>query len=477
MRRPRSESPGSADALAKNSRRGAGRLRDRGSRRSSPRGARRRAPGAPGWACPAGPPRRPSSRSVAGLALVARGRPALSACTGLLLPVGLLVAGVPLAGVRALSGPPLAALALAGSRSSWCASDWRPPRVLFLPLVFAVLVVAAERTHARVGPEGDEPHYLMVAESLLRDGDLSLERDYAEGRYTAVPRRAARAALPRAREGRGDLLAARGRSVGPDPAGVGAGGVCRRHRASWRSSRPSWPSRSASGCATSPGATGWPRRRAGWRRSLRPSSTTPASSSPRCRRRSRFPFGLRRGRDEALGRGGALAVGLAAAALPWLNVRYAPLGRRRDRPRALAESAPSRVATGRPGTGRRLRALACSSTTRSLRLLGPQPRVRSPTRARPVDPQGGASRPAARPGVRSPRLRPRARAGAPRSRVPLAARPKARGRDRGRRQRRRPDRGHVAHVAGRLQPAGPLPRADRPASRSWRWRWPGTGAG
>jgi hypothetical protein len=36
-------------------------------------------------------------------------------------------------------------------------------------------------------------------------------------------------------------------------------------------------------------------------------------------------FGLRRGRDAALGRGGALAVGVAAAALPWLNVRYAPL--------------------------------------------------------------------------------------------------------------------------------------------------------
>ena len=33
------------------------------------------------------------------------------------------------------------------------------------------------------GPQGDEPHYLMVAESLLRDGDLDLERDYAEGRY------------------------------------------------------------------------------------------------------------------------------------------------------------------------------------------------------------------------------------------------------------------------------------------------------
>ena len=95
---------------------------------------------------------------------------------------------------------------------------------------FAVLVVAAGRTHARVGPQGDEPHYLMVAESLLRDGDLSLERDYAEGRYAALPRRAARAALPRAGEGRGDLLAPRGRPVGPDPPRVGPGGLRGRHR-------------------------------------------------------------------------------------------------------------------------------------------------------------------------------------------------------------------------------------------------------
>ena len=49
-----------------------------------------------------------------------------------------------------------------------------------LPLAFLVLTLAAGRAQLRVGPQGDEPHYLMVAESLLRDGDLSLERDYAE---------------------------------------------------------------------------------------------------------------------------------------------------------------------------------------------------------------------------------------------------------------------------------------------------------
>ena len=67
--------------------------------------------------------------------------------------------------------------------SSSTRAGWRPGRVAFLPLAFLVLVVAAGRSQVRVGPQGDEPHYLMVAESLLRDGDLDLERDYAEGRY------------------------------------------------------------------------------------------------------------------------------------------------------------------------------------------------------------------------------------------------------------------------------------------------------
>ena len=45
----------------------------------------------------------------------------------------------------------------------------------------------------QVGPQGDEPHYLMVADSLLRDGDVSLERDYAAGPLSGVLRRPARA--------------------------------------------------------------------------------------------------------------------------------------------------------------------------------------------------------------------------------------------------------------------------------------------
>ena len=100
-------------------------------------------------------------------------------------PVLLLVAGVSLAGVQALSGPPLLALAAAGLVVVAASLRARVPRLLFLPLVFLVFVAAGGRSSVRVGPQGDEPHYLMVADSLLRDHDLSLERDYAEARYAS----------------------------------------------------------------------------------------------------------------------------------------------------------------------------------------------------------------------------------------------------------------------------------------------------
>lgn len=121
------------------------------------------------------------------LALVAaaRHRPAWGR-TGLgLLPflVGLLI-GFPPAGAPAWSGPilwaPLAAWALLARGGL--------PAGLFLPVVLAAHLAQAHRVQSQVGPEGDEPHYLMVAESLLRDHDVELERDYAEGRYRAFYR-------------------------------------------------------------------------------------------------------------------------------------------------------------------------------------------------------------------------------------------------------------------------------------------------
>jgi hypothetical protein len=122
---------------------------------------------------------------VVGLALVPGCRARLPVAAGLGVVILPLAAGLPFAGVRALSGPPLAALALAGVALVVAGAVVPVRRRLFLPLAFALLVIAAGRSHVAVGPQGDEPHYLMVADSLLRDFDVSLERDYAEGRYAA----------------------------------------------------------------------------------------------------------------------------------------------------------------------------------------------------------------------------------------------------------------------------------------------------
>ncbi len=103
-----------------------------------------------------------------------------------LLPLLLLVlVGIPVPGLRALTGPPLLALALGagvlilGGRRA-LGSPW-----LFLVVVLGVHLTAAGRVQSQVGPNGDEPHYLMVADSLLRDGDVAVEKDFEEGRYRA----------------------------------------------------------------------------------------------------------------------------------------------------------------------------------------------------------------------------------------------------------------------------------------------------
>jgi hypothetical protein len=93
---------------------------------------------------------------VGGLALVPGCRERLPLASGLLVVVAPLVAGVPFAGVRALSGPPLTALALAAIALVVAGADVPVRRGLFLPLAFAVLVVAAGRSHVAVGPQGDE---------------------------------------------------------------------------------------------------------------------------------------------------------------------------------------------------------------------------------------------------------------------------------------------------------------------------------
>lgn len=89
------------------------------------------------------------------------------------------------AGVRALSGLPLLAVGAAGVVTLVVTHAWTPDRRVLLPALIALYAAIALRVQTTVGPHGDEPHYLMVAESILRDGDLELERDYAEKRYGA----------------------------------------------------------------------------------------------------------------------------------------------------------------------------------------------------------------------------------------------------------------------------------------------------
>src|SRR5207244_11647611 len=48
-----------------------------------------------------------------------------------------------------------------------------------LPISF-FLIVWGLTTHGKYSASGDEPHYLIVAESLAADGDLDLSNNYAE---------------------------------------------------------------------------------------------------------------------------------------------------------------------------------------------------------------------------------------------------------------------------------------------------------
>ncbi len=96
-----------------------------------------------------------------------------------------------LPGVAAWTGAPLIAPVLAVLvLLAWPSLESPILRRALVPSLFAVYALAAARVQSQVGPEGDEPHYLMVAESLLRDRDLELTRDYSERRYASFYRKA-----------------------------------------------------------------------------------------------------------------------------------------------------------------------------------------------------------------------------------------------------------------------------------------------
>ena len=270
----------------------------------------------------------PGRAAVLGIGLAVLGvvarrgcRDRLGVAAGLAVPLVLLGTGLPLAGVRALSGPPLAALALAGVALVLAGFDMQIRRGLFLPLAFAALVTAAGRSHVEVGPQGDEPHYLMVADSLLRDHDLALERDYSEGRYAAF-HDAPLAPHYRVRGRHGEIysLHAVGLSVLILPAWALAGyagvtvfmallaALVAREAREW--------TRELTGRDGLAEAVGWL------------AVLTPPLAHYAGLVFTEVPaalllsLGLRLARRSQLSLPGGLAIGLAAAALPWLNVRY-----------------------------------------------------------------------------------------------------------------------------------------------------------
>ena len=82
------------------------------------------------------------------------------------------------------SGRPLFAFVLAALFLAVVAQGKKLPKALLLPVFFALYACVAYRAQTRVGPDGDEPQYLMVAESLIRDHDLALDQDFKEKRYS-----------------------------------------------------------------------------------------------------------------------------------------------------------------------------------------------------------------------------------------------------------------------------------------------------
>jgi hypothetical protein len=176
-----------------------------------------------------------------------------------------------------------------------------------------------------VGPEGDEPHYLMVADSLMRDHDVSLERDYAEGRYRVFhPGDLAPHYRVRGRHGEIFSLHAVGLSVLILPA-YALGGYAAA--SFFMALLAAMLAREVREAARVWGMGEAAAEAAGWAVALSPPlvhyaglifTEVPAALA--------VAVALRRGRGLSAGRtADVVLLGVALAVLPWLNVRYAVL--------------------------------------------------------------------------------------------------------------------------------------------------------
>jgi hypothetical protein len=107
---------------------------------------------------------------------------------GFLAPLGGLALAALIPGAAPLllfSGPPLAIFVLAAVVLAFSSGRFRFPKAALLPAFFAIYASVAYQAQTRVGPDGDEPQYLMVAESLVTDHDLVLDEDFRLERYRA----------------------------------------------------------------------------------------------------------------------------------------------------------------------------------------------------------------------------------------------------------------------------------------------------
>ena len=130
---------------------------------------------------------------------------------------------------------PLALIVWAAIALSLAASMRLPvPAIRRAPLTAGILagavyaVAASQMTPPSV-PSGDEPHYLIITQSLLKDGDLRIENNHHSGDYRAYFRGgAAEAGFPPPRARPPDLLDSRPGAAGARRPGIRNRGLPRR---------------------------------------------------------------------------------------------------------------------------------------------------------------------------------------------------------------------------------------------------------
>jgi hypothetical protein len=49
---------------------------------------------------------------------------------------------------------------------------------------FAFFILVGRYLPGPAGPQGDEPHYLLIAESLLKDGDVDLKNQFEQRAFS-----------------------------------------------------------------------------------------------------------------------------------------------------------------------------------------------------------------------------------------------------------------------------------------------------